>query len=80
MVRGDSCALSTMHMSLAGDKPREVRVVRAGRRAAGTDSSGTRHESISILEMHALPNVERAFLLVLPVLAFHHAASLLSAW
>jgi hypothetical protein len=47
-------------MSLAGDKPREVRVVRAGRRAAGTDSSGTRHESISILEMHALPNVERS--------------------
>ena len=39
VVRGDSCALSTMHMSLAGDKPQEVRLVVCADRMA---SSGIR--------------------------------------
>ncbi len=52
VVRGDSCALSTMHMSLAGDKPREVRLALC----VQTEWPPQAYESI--LEMHALPNVE----------------------
>ena len=60
-VRGDNCTLSGMHVSVVGAKSREVLLVLyADRMAAGTDSSGTCHESTSILEMHALSNVERS--------------------
>ncbi len=43
------------------DKSREVRsILCADRRVAGTDSSGTHDKSTSVLEKHALSNVERS--------------------
>ena len=46
---------------MVGDKSLEVCLeLCEDSRAAGTDSSGTCHESTSMLEMHTLPNVERS--------------------